>query len=295
MPHPVKAMGKVISFLDKRMNVQGKKTHLYIKGGLMAIFVILLFGTSTATVLYLAQRLDKYVGTVLDIIISYFVLSTRDLYDHGIEIYRRLKANDLVGAKKALSMIVGRDVEHMDEKDIVKSAVESIAENTNDGVVAPLFYLILGGPVLAMVYKAINTLDSMVGYKDERYEHFGFFSAKLDDIFGYIPARLSAIFISISSLIYYRSFKAFHLSVKTFIKQGSYHPSPNSGYPEAAMAGALGMRISGPQYYGGKLSIKPYIGEERRKTKPELIREALHIMLLSSILTLISGVLLRGI
>ncbi|MCX7856570.1 MAG: adenosylcobinamide-phosphate synthase CbiB [Deltaproteobacteria bacterium] len=295
MPHPVKIMGKLISFLDKRMNRGGKEITLRIKGGFMAISIIFFAMGSTSFILYVSEKLGEYVRVPLFMLLSYFTLSTRDLYDHGMAIYKKLELQDLDGAKKALSMIVGRDVEHMDEKEIIKSTVESISENTNDGVVAPLFYLIIGGPVLAMLYKAVNTLDSMVGYKNEKYLHFGFFSAKLDDVFGYVPARLAAFLISLSSLIYYRSLSVFLMSLKTFFKQGSWHPSPNSGYPEAAMAGALGIRISGPQYYGGKLSFKPYIGEEKKDIKLGLIKESLYLMLLSSIFMVVGGIILHGI
>jgi len=173
---------------------------------------------------------------------------------------------------------------------IITAALESIAENINDGIVAPLFYLILGGPVLAIAYKSINTLDSMVGYKNERYLHFGWFSAKLDDIANFIPARISGVLISVSSLIRGKRFGA---AFKTMCRDGRKHPSPNSGISEAAMAGALGMRLGGASSYQGSPSVKPYLGEEKRAIRPSFINEALAISLITSVLVISMGAILK--
>ena len=173
---------------------------------------------------------------------------------------------------------------------MVEATIESIAENTNDGIVAPLFYLILGGPVLAIAYKAINTLDSMIGYKNEKYIHFGWFSAKLDDAASYIPARISGFLIAICCLFLGKNFRD---AFKIMFRDGKKHPSPNSGISEAAMAGALGVRLGGPSTYKGRVSEKPYLGEEKKPTKPTLIKDALVISFTSSLIMLMLGVFLK--
>jgi adenosylcobinamide-phosphate synthase len=201
-------------------------------------------------------------------------------------VLKEINNKDLPAARKKLSYLVGRDTKHLSEKEVIKAAVESIAESASDGIIAPLFYLILGGPVLALIYKAINTLDSMVGYKNERYKDFGWFSARLDDAANFIPSRISGLLIAISSLIIGKDYKN---SLMTMIKDGRKHLSPNAGFPEAGMAGALGVRLGGPSLYNGQLCLKPYIGEERNKLQPRLINEALSITLVSSMLMLLIG------
>ncbi len=176
---------------------------------------------------------------------------------------------------------------------MVTAAVESIAENTNDGIIASLFYLILGGPVLAITYKAINTLDSMVGYKNDKYIHFGWASARLDDVANFTPARITGILIALSSAILRFSLSNFYSSLRTMLLDGGKHPSPNSGVPEAAMAGALGIRLGGPSTYQDRQVVKPFIGEEKRKIEPHLIKKALDISLLTSMLMILTGVVLK--
>jgi len=295
IPHPVRGIGRLISFLDKSLNRGKDKTLLKLKGVLLALIVIFSAFFLTLAIMRCFDFLSPYLECISVIVLSFFCLSTRDLYDHGIRIFRRLEEKDIEGARLALSLIVSRETSHMDEEDVVRSTVESIGENTNDGICAPLFYLLLGGPVLCIIYKAVNTLDSMVGYKNEKYLYFGWFSAKLDDIINFVPARISGLLIALSALFYYRSFSYFVLSLETLLRDGRKHASPNSGYPEAAIAGALGIRVSGPSIYGGKVVNKPFIGEDRREIGPHLIREALHISILSSIFMLFGGIMIRGI
>lgn len=295
VPHPVKIMGRMIEILEKRLNVGSKPWKLKAKGLLLSLSVIGATIFAVTSTVSLFSTLGEVPKKISEILISYFALSTRDLYDHGMRVFRRLEAGDLDGAKMALSMIVGRDVAHMGEEEIIRSTVESISENTNDGSIAPIFYLLLGGPILSMVYKAVSTLDSMLGYKNERFIHFGFFPAKIDDVFAFIPARISAVLISVSSALYFGSLERFGASFRTFLRQGRKHPSPNSGYPISAMAGALGIRLSGPQYYGGVLYIKEYLGEDIRRPERIMIKNSLRIMLISSILLVLGGVFIRGI
>lgn len=288
-------MGGLISYLERRLNKSSSPFRLKLKGLLLSLIVILLALVGTTLLLNLVGVFGETLKRISEVVISYFVLSTRDLYDHGIAIYRRLENGDLEGARKALSLIVTRDVHNMGEEEVIRSAVESIAENTNDGSLAPIFFLLLGGPALGMVYKAVSTLDSMLGYKNERFIHFGFFPAKMDDVLAFIPARISAFLISVSSGLYFRSRLRFLRSLSTFWAQGKKHPSPNSGYPISAMAGALGIRLSGPQYYGGVLHPKEYIGEDLEKPQTVMIKDSLNLMLISTLILVLLGVILIGI
>jgi adenosylcobinamide-phosphate synthase len=196
-------------------------------------------------------------------------IAARELIGSAKTVIDSVREKDINAAKKNLGMIVGRDTHDLSEKAILKASMETVAENLSDGVVAPLFYLALGGLPLAMAYKAINTLDSMVGYRNERYLNFGRAAARLDDIVNFIPARITGFLIVISSLIISRSLFTLHFSLKTLLRDGRNHLSPNSGVPEAAMAGALGIRMGGPSTYGGMVVEKPYIGDARTADSTE--------------------------
>jgi adenosylcobinamide-phosphate synthase len=201
-------------------------------------------------------------------------------------VYRALQQNEIQTARTELSKIVGRDTASLDEEGITKAAVESVAESTADGIVAPLFYLIIGGPVLALGYKAVNTLDSMVGHKDEKYIDFGWCAARLDDIANYVPARLSGLAIACAS---WGIGNGFASSFSMMWRDGRKHASPNSGMPEAAMAGALGVKLGGPSTYAGEVIEKPYIGDSVRQLVPPMITEALTISFISSLLMVVLG------
>lgn len=292
LPHPVRGMGSLVGFLDSKLRSNSGKWRERIKG-IIATFVVV--GTS-ASLAYLFIRLSKrthpYLADVAEIYLGYTCLSIKDLQVKAKEILQALRKNFLVEARQNLSKIVGRNTRDLPKDKIISATIESIAEGTNDGIIAPLFYLILGGPVLAIIYKAINTLDSMVGYKNERYIHFGWFSARLDDIANSIPSRISGFLISISSLISGKNFKD---ALWIMLRDGNKHPSPNSGISEAAMAGALGIKLGGPSTYEGRLCIKPYIGEDKGSLQLSLIEDALTIAFISSILMLSIGVGLRWV
>lgn len=290
-PHPVRGIGKLISLLDKRLNGKGSLWLERIKGAILTFVVVGVAICLAYLLVRLSRKLNPFLGNLTWVYLGYASLSIKDLRVKAKMILKEVKKDSIVEARKQLSKIVGRDTQNLTKNRIIAAATESIAENTNDGIVAPLFYLILGGPVLAIAYKSINTLDSMVGYKDEKYLHFGWFPAKLDDIANFIPARISGFLISISSLISGRM--GFKEPFKTMLRDGQKHPSPNSGLSEAAMAGALGIRLGGTSSYNGKVSTKPYIGEGRRNMQPSLITEALTISFISSILMLSIGVILK--
>lgn len=288
--HPVRGMGKVISLSDKRLNKKDGLLIGRIKGVVLACVVIGISGFLSYLFITFARSLSPLAGNLAWIYLGYTTLSVRDLFDKASAIRRKLEGNSLVEARARLSQIVGRDTQNLSEDKIVKAAIESVAENTNDGIVAPLFYLILGGPVLAIVYKAINTLDSMVGYRNERYIYFGWFSARLDDIANFLPARITGFLIASSAFLLGKNGMD---SFRIMLRDGRKHPSPNSGISEAAMAGALGIKLGGPSTYQGELEDKPYIGEDKVSPRPLLINEAVAISFAASFLIVSLGVLIK--
>lgn len=290
-PHPVRGMGRLINVLDYRLN--NKKDLMWIgriKGLIAALLVIGISGGIAYLLIKFLGKLNSFLGILSGIYLGYTTLSVRDLFAKAKAIHDKLITNSLAEARLKLSKIVGRDTETLTEEEIIKAAIESIAESTNDGIVAPLFYLILGGPALAIAYKAINTLDSMIGYRNEKYVHFGWFSAKLDDAANFFPARITGCLIVISSFVLRRNFKH---SLRIMIRDGRKHPSPNSGISEAAMAGALELQLGGPSTYGREIENKPTIGEDKMITQPQLINEAIAISFMTSLLMVVSGVLIK--
>lgn len=291
-PHPIRAMGKLILFFEKRLRGKGTEIEERLKGLLLAILVIGVTSGSVYTLLYFAKTLSPSLYWVVAVYLGYTALSLKDLRDKAKAVVYALERKDLSEARKSLSRIVGRDTERFNKEDITRATVESIAENTNDGIIAPLFYLILGGPTLAFAYKAINTLDSMVGYKNETYLHFGWASARLDDLANFIPARISGFLISLASLITGKGLKE---PLEIMLQHGRKHPSPNSGFSEAAMAGALGIKLGGPVSYQGKVLYKPYLGRRQREIEIPLIDEALRITMIASVLMVSMGIAVRWI
>lgn len=289
-PHPVRGMGKLISFLDNRLRGNGGKWIERIKGLFSTFTVVGISGYFAYLFLEILTKLNPSLRVLAWIYLGYTTLSIKDLRVKAKSILENLEKDYIIEARRQLSKIVSRDTQNLSKDRIIVSTIESIAENTNDGIIAPLFYLILGGPILAIAYKSINTLDSMMGYKNKKYIHFGWFSARLDDVVNFIPSRISGFLISASSYILGNNFKD---SFKTMLRDGKKHPSPNSGVSEAAMAGALGIRLGGPSTYDGKLSEKPYLGENKRSVGHLLINEALAISFMSSFLMLSLGVLLK--
>lgn len=288
--HPVRLIGRLVNILESRLRKKSNRRTEQVKGVILTFLVVSVTVTLTYLSIEFFKRLNSFIGALAWVYIGYTTISVKDLNVKAKDILKELEDNSLVEARKKLSKIVSRDTKDLDQERIITATIESVAENTNDGIVAPLFYLALGGPVLAMAYKAINTLDSMVGYKDERYLYFGWFSAKLDDLVNFIPARISGFLISVSSGILLRRFKD---SFKTMLRDGRKHFSPNSGVSQAAMAGALGIRLGGISVYGSNIIEKPYIGEEKNLVALHHINEALLLSLVTSLLMLSIGVFLR--
>ena len=291
-PHPVRGIGYLISLLDNKFKGNSGKKRERLKGLILTFAVVGISSFSTYLFVELSKRLNPFLGSLAWVYLGYTTLSVKDLRVKAKTILKEIEKGSIVETRRQLSKIVGRDTENLGKDKIIVATIESIAESTNDGIVAPLFYLVLGGPILAIAYKSINTLDSMVGYRNERYLHFGWFSAKLDDVVNFIPARISGFLISISSLITGKRFKD---SFKIMLRDGRKHLSPNSGVSEAAMAGALGIRLGGPSTYQGELEDKPYIGEDKFLPRPLLIKEAISISFVVSLLMVLIGVLVKWI
>ncbi|MFA5393986.1 MAG: adenosylcobinamide-phosphate synthase CbiB [Candidatus Ratteibacteria bacterium] len=289
-PHPVRGMGKLITRLEKYLRRGGNRKNEKAKGIVLFFLVVGISSSFSFVALKFCTQWSSFLGDILWIYLSYTVLATKDLRTEAREVFRELKTGSLIGARRKLSRIVGRDTAGLSEEKIIVATVESVAESTNDGIVAPLLYLCLGGPVLAIAYKAVNTLDSMVGHRNDKYLNFGWFSARMDDVANFIPARLTGLLVSFSSLLTGRGFRK---PFSTIIQDGRKHLSPNSGISEAAMAGALGIRLGGCVSYDGELFERPYLGEERKKPVPSQIKEAIKISFVSSVLALLLGVLLR--
>ena len=242
-----------------------------------------------AAVLYLAGKIHPYLHLAVMALFCYWMLAAKSLKDESMKVYRELKKEDLKAARRAVSMIVGRDTDQLTAEGVTKAAVETVAENASDGVMAPLLYLAVGGPVLGAFYKAVNTMDSMVGYKNEKYLYFGRFAAKVDDVLNYIPARLSALFMVAAAGLTGLSAKN---AWKIFKRDRYNHASPNSAQTEAAMAGALGVQLAGDAWYFGTLYKKKTIGDALRPVECEDIRRANRLMYASAGLLLIVVMLL---
>lgn len=266
--HPVRIIGWLIQRTEIVLRRFAKTPKAEKAAGIILVMMIVLPVYFLSYLLILsASSFSRYLGFAVSALMAYTTLAARGLADAARAVLTHLNAGDIKQARKQLSMIVGRDTENLEEKEIFRAVVETVAENASDGVVAPLFYMALGGPALAMAYKAVNTLDSMVGYKNARHINFGWAAARLDDAANFIPARITAVLICFVSNLFSLFNSAFRIPHSAFqspwrvmLRDGRNHPSPNSGYPEAAMAGALGVRLGGQSTYGGRLSRKPFIG-----------------------------------
>ena len=276
--HPVQIIGKMITFLEKRL--YGKKGS-FIGGAILNMLVI----ASTFLAMYFLVKLTKInkVFEIIEIYLMYTVFSVKSLAREGKRVYGILKLGNLKVAREKLSYLVSRDTEKMDKLMIIRSTMETISENMVDGVIAPMFYMFLGGLPLAMAYKTINTLDSMVGYKNKKYAKFGMFSAKLDDMANFIPARISGIFITMASYILRYNYKN---AWKIFKRDRKNHTSPNSAHPESTVAGALGVQFGGKVSYFGKEVKKPTIGDKLKEFRLDDIKKNLLLMYMTSFVSM---------
>lgn len=271
MPHPIKLFGNAISFAEKHFN---RGAYLRLKGSLVAGALVLL----VFFVFFLIDRLtapNVWLHHVVVAVLVFYGLANRCLVDEALRVEHQLTQHGLEAGRKQLSFIVGRDTRNLDANSIRTAVLETLSENLSDGVIAPLFYYAVGGVPLMFAYKMVNTLDSMVGYKNERYLRFGWFSARLDDLLNFIPARISALLMVLVAFSW--------RGVAFVFKYGHKHASPNSGYPESALAGILNCRFGGPNVYHGVLVSKPYIGHNQRDITRADIRKACAINLVVSL------------
>jgi adenosylcobinamide-phosphate synthase len=281
-PHPIIYIGKLIKFLENYFRKQCKSEKmLKLSGGIIVIIVMGVSFFIPYFILYITRDLF-WIHNILNIIIIWTTLAARCLHKEGIKIYDSLKNGDLQDARLKLSYIVGRETEGLTQKEIIRADVETIAENTADGVIAPLLFAMIGGAPLAMLYKGVNTMDSMLGYMNEKYKHIGFFPAITDDVFNYIPARITGILICIAApIVRGNIFQSF----KIMVRDRKNHKSPNCGYPEAAAAGALRIQIGGTNTYFGEKVIKPTIGDLINEISMEHIKYTIILMYLAEIIS----------
>jgi adenosylcobinamide-phosphate synthase len=285
--HPVVYIGTLINWLETILASLLDNRHL--AGLLLCSAVLLVTGGLTWLALWLSGQVHPLLHGLISLYLAYTTLALRQLHIESREVARLVEAGNLDAARRALALIVGRDTAHLNEEQILKACIETVSENTSDGVIAPLFYLFLGGPVLAMIYKAANTLDSMVGYRDDRYREMGWASARFDDLLNLVPARLTGLLMVVASFPLGLNPWA---SVKVMLRDARKPSSPNAGYPEAAAAGALGIQLGGPATYSGKMVDKPTLGDADRKVNLDRYRAMVRLMYVTTLLALALGVFL---
>lgn len=293
LPHPVVAIGRLISILDRGLRRNWLDER--VSGVLLLVLVV---GCSAGITWFLLRMLAAampFIGWIATIAVSSTALAVRSLHQESARVASALSQGDLPAARQYLSYIVGRDTDRLEEPEIWRAVVETVAENTSDGIIAPLFWLTVGGPVAAMAYKAVSTLDSMVGYKKPRYLRLGWASARMDDLLNFVPARLSALLLVLAAPLAGYSLSA---AARITFRDRHKHPSPNSGHPEAAAAGALGIRLGGDASYSGVPSWKEYIGDPLQPIDGHTYRGMIKLMYISTLLMavfcLLTAIILRG-
>lgn len=291
IPHPVRLIGSLISFLDKRLNSDVKYNSseneanlTKYKRGVLLVFTVI-FATFAVSVIILvaAYSINLYAGVIVESVMTWQILATKCLRVESMRVYDALRTDGVEAGRRAVSMIVGRDTSVLDAAGVTRAAVETIAENTSDGVIAPMLYTAIGGPVLGFVYKAVNTMDSMLGYKNDKYMYFGRFAARLDDVVNFIPARISAYLMIAAAFIGGRQFDGKN-AYRIFKRDRFNHASPNSAQTESVCAGALRVQLAGDAVYFGKLVKKKYIGDGLREIEYEDIKRANRLMYITAFL-----------
>lgn len=311
MPHPVRLIGSLISGLESfllKSDADGEKKagqsgeqdekaqgrRMRTAGTLLAVLVLAVSTGIPALLLYVSYHIHTCLGIAVEGILCYYVIAARCLKDESMKVYRALHSggeDSLVRGRMAVSMIVGRDTESLDEQGVIKAAVETVAENTSDGVTAPLFYMAFGGGILGFFYKAANTMDSMIGYQNEKYRYFGSFAAKLDDVLNFIPSRLTALLMIVAAYFLHMDGKN---AYRIWKRDRRKHKSPNSAQTESVCAGALGVMLAGDASYFGEIHKKETIGDARRPIEAKDIERANQLMYLTSVFMLAIVMLVRG-
>lgn len=294
-PHPVVWMGKGIAAAERLLRRLFSKTKEgeFRAGLVMAILIPLLTLLVTGGIALLCYLLHPLLFFLVQVFWNYQALAVKGLWSESMAVYRKLKVKDVPGARSQVARIVGRDTERLNEGGVIRATVETVAENFSDGVIAPLFYMAIGGAPLALTYKAINTMDSMCGYKNERYLYFGRAAAKLDDAANYLPSRIAALLLILAAML--DPNRSGDRALKIWRRDRRKHASPNAAQTESACAGALGIRLGGPAFYFGKLMDKSYLGDPIREIEPEDIPRADSLLILGSILGMLIFMALRGV
>lgn len=288
LPHPVVFIGRLIDRLEALLSALQR--HRRFAGVLLVILTLAVCGAAAWGGLRLAAAVHPLLGSLAALWLAFTTLALRSLHVESREVVRHLEAGRLEEARRALSLIVGRDTAALDEEGILKACIETVAENTSDGIVAPLCYLFLGGPVLAVLYKAANTLDSMVGYRNERYRELGWAAARLDDLLNLVPARLTGALMVLAAF----PLRLNPWAALSILRRDARKPaSPNAGFPEAAVAGALGVQLGGAACYFGRRVEKPSLGDPDRPVTLACYRATVRLMYLTTFLTLILGMVLQ--
>lgn len=292
MPHPVRGMGWCISKLEKRLQRESDSSlKAFWKGVFLWLVLVLLWTGGSGFLLWISYRVHPVLGLFLESILCAFCLAAKDLKVESEYVEKELSRGGIEAGRQAVGRIVGRDTAELTEAEVRLAAVETVAENASDGVIAPLFYMALFGGIGGILYKTVNTMDSMLGYRNEKYEYFGKMAARMDDVFNYIPSRITGVMIAFVSL--FLSFADGNAAFRIWKRDRRNHKSPNSAQSESAMAGALGLLMGGPHTYFGKLVEKPTIGDKIREVEPGDIQRANTIMYACSIVCLLLFGLLR--
>ena len=290
IPHPVVAIGKLISFLDKKLRIGGEDKRDILRGAWTVLIVAAASVSVPSIILFIMWKIHPVAYLAVSSIMCAQILAARELVRECAAVEKALEKDDIEEARKAVSYVVGRDTEALDKEGICRAAVETIAENGSDGVIAPLFWMFLFGATGGFFYKAVNTMDSMLGYKNEKYLYFGRAAAMTDDVVNFIPSRISA-FLMIASCPLCRLDG--RNALKIFRRDRFKHTSPNAAQTESVFAGALNVRLNGPAFYGGILHEKEYLGDDARPITPDDIKKSGYLMYTASFMMLIIGVLFR--
>lgn len=289
LPHPVRLIGRLINTLEGTVR-KAFPRHLLLAGVILSVSVIVISSVLTLTLLLSCYRINTVLGVAAESILCCYMLAARCLCDESMKVCRAVREHDTEKARRAVAMIVGRDTDRLDESGIVRAAVETVAENTSDGVTAPLFYMAFGGAVGAVIYKAVNTMDSMIGYKNEKYLYLGRFAAKLDDVLNFVPSRLSALMMIAAARILGYNYRG---AWRIWRRDRNTQPSPNAPQTETVTAGALDLQLLGDAYYFGKLHHKNTIGDDIRDIEAEDIPRANRLMFMTSTIMLIFSAAVR--
>ena len=281
-PHPIRLIGKLIDVLDKKWN-NGSRHNQRIMGRWLVAAVTGSAVLATAILIFVFYLIHPIAGIVVEAILTYYILATKSLRVESMKVCRALECRDVEGARHAVSMIVGRDTSVLDDIGIAKAAIETVAENASDGVIAPLIFTAIGGPILGFFYKAVNTMDSMVGYKNDKYLYFGRTAALLDDVVNFVPSRISAWLMIIACLFLGNDFSA-RDAIRIHKRDCRKHASPNSAQTESTAAGALGIQLAGDAVYFGEVHKKPFIGDALRPVEYADIRRVNKLMYGAAIL-----------